>query len=295
MSKKTEPTIRLLLVDDEADFRLAASKALARQGFEIATAESGEQALERLAERAPDVMILDLKMEGMDGIATLAAARKTHPQLPVIILTGHGQYADALAGIRLAVVDFVQKPVDLKALGEQIRALLQRGAAPNLKEKTVVELMTLPERFHRVQADSPVRDLVQALFESVACEDCDDPIGQPRRAVLVFNRQERFLGIVRITDILRLMVPDFLRDSPYSSYFTGMFLAQSKTIGNRPIEDFIGQRATIDPACPLMEAIHMLVAGHQHDLPVVERGKLIGVLRGQEIFREIARSMLSLP
>ena len=284
--------IDLLLVDDEVDFRQAASRSLERQGFAVRLAESGEQALELLAEKLPAVVILDLRMPGMDGIATLGILRERHPNLPVIILTGHGRYADALAGIQMKIVDFVQKPVDMKDLGDRIRALLVWGAAPSLREKTITELMTPPDRFQRIQADQPVRDLVLLLFDSISSEDLDDPIGHPRRAALVFDRQDRFQGIVRIADLVRQIVPDALRNSPYSSYYTGMFLAQVKTIGSRPTADFVIQRASISPDSPLMEAIHVLQTARRHDLPVISAGKLVGVLRGQEVFQEIARAML---
>jgi len=286
-----DKTIELLLVDDEADFRRAATRALERQGFAVRQADSGERALEALGEGPPDVMVLDLRMEGMDGIDTLIELRKQLPDLPVVILTGHGRYLDALAGIRLEVVDFVQKPVDMRILAERIRAILARGAPSPMREKTVQELMTPPERFQRIYADQPVRELICGLAASLISPQTADPIGQPRRVVLVFDREERFLGLVRSDDILREVIPGYLLESDYASYFTGMFLAQVKVIGSRPIEEFIRQRAWVAPDAPLMEAVHVLVSACKHDLPVLAAGQLVGVIRGLEVFREIAIGM----
>ena len=101
---KSDKAIRILLVDDETEFRDAAGQALRRQGFQVSEAGSGEHALELLPADRPDLVILDLKMGGMDGIATLTEIRKIDPDLPVLILTGHGRYEHALAGIQMGVV-----------------------------------------------------------------------------------------------------------------------------------------------------------------------------------------------
>ncbi|MBU1495221.1 MAG: response regulator, partial [Actinobacteria bacterium] len=90
--------IKLLLVDDEDEFREATAQVLERRGFQVAQADSGEKALQEISASLPQIVILDLRMEGMDGIATLQEIRKTHPKLPVIILTGHGAFEDAIAG-----------------------------------------------------------------------------------------------------------------------------------------------------------------------------------------------------
>src|SRR6056297_1478203 len=86
--------IKVLMVDDEAQFRATTNKILTRRGFDTIMAESGEQALEKLAEN-PAVIILDIKMPRMDGHETLTKIRKTHPDLPVIMLTGHGDLKSA--------------------------------------------------------------------------------------------------------------------------------------------------------------------------------------------------------
>ena len=283
--------VRILLVDDEAEFRQAASTALVRQGFEISEAESGEQAIAMIREAPPDLMVLDLRMEGMDGISTLQEVRKFQPALPVIILTGHGKFSDAMAGIRFEVVDFVQKPVDLKKLGERIRKLLAGERRLPLRERRITELMVPVEGYARVYVDQTMQEIVEALRE--LSDSTRSNGSDPRRGtLLVFDRQEDFAGLIRLRDVVWMMVPRFLQDSPYSSYFTGMFLAQTKIAGQRTIEGLVRKRSTVEPDAPLMEAVHAMAADGVGMIPIVRNGNLVGILRDEELFAEIAVSIL---
>lgn len=281
-------SIRLLLVDDDADFRRAAGQALRRQGFQVSEAESGERALELIPLDQPDLVILDLKMGGIDGISTLTELRGLDADLPVLILTGHGRYEDALAGIHLGVVDFVQKPVDMKQLGARVRKLLEEGSRRPLREKKLGELMVPQGRYRRLSIDQTVNDAVHALMQvQVRPTEGDDP-DRGRRTLLVFDSQDRFAGLVRAQDIVRLTVPSFLRESPYSSYFTGMFLAQAKVIGRVPLRDILRPLPSIDVDAPLMEAAYWIVFRDLSHLPVTDKGELVGILRPEDLYREIA-------
>ncbi len=218
--------IELLLVDDEAEFREATARALERRGFRVIEAESGERALERIGSAAPDIVVLDLRMEGMDGIDTLTRIRKERRDLPVVILTGHGRFDDVLQGINLNIVEFLQKPVDVERLAALIRKLLSEGTKKPLRERTIGELMVPVSSYRRVYGDQPVREVIAELREAMFQNVTGKVAEQGHRSLLVFDRQENFLGCLRVID---LVLPSFLRESPYSSYFTGMFLAQTST------------------------------------------------------------------
>ena len=82
--------IKVLMVDDEERFRITTAKILERKGFHTILAESGEEALEKIKEK-PDVVVLDIRMTGMDGEETLAKIKESNPEIPVIMLTGHGE------------------------------------------------------------------------------------------------------------------------------------------------------------------------------------------------------------
>jgi DNA-binding NtrC family response regulator len=106
----------VLLVDDEKEFVTTLAERMQMRGLEPGVAFSGEQALEILENSIPDVMVLDLKMPGIDGLEVLRRVKKSHPQIQVIILTGHGSERDEAAARRLGAFDHLHKPVDINDL-----------------------------------------------------------------------------------------------------------------------------------------------------------------------------------
>jgi two-component system, NtrC family, response regulator GlrR len=111
---------QVMLVDDDADFLKLMSTYLAREGYEVTPAESGERALALLQMATPDVVVTDLRMDGMDGIELLARLQRDHPTLPVLIITAHGTIPEAVAATQQGAVGFVTKPVDRDDLLEKL-------------------------------------------------------------------------------------------------------------------------------------------------------------------------------
>ena len=118
--------IRLLLVDDEEGYVKVLSKRMARRNMEVMTALSGAEGIQRLRKQDFDVAILDLKMEDMDGIEVLRVFKKMVPDLPVIMLTGHGTEKAAREGLDMGAFDYLTKPCDLEELVKKIRAACRR-------------------------------------------------------------------------------------------------------------------------------------------------------------------------
>jgi len=108
--------IRLLLVDDEAEFLEAVRPGLARRGFHVTTAESGQAALQHLRSEEFHVVVLDVKMPGIDGVDTFREIKRIAPSLPVIMLTGHGSIQQAFDTSREGVYDYLAKPCDVDRL-----------------------------------------------------------------------------------------------------------------------------------------------------------------------------------
>jgi two-component system, OmpR family, response regulator CpxR len=117
-----EAPSKILLVDDEREFVQTLSERLMMRDLGSAVAYDGESALEVAREDEPDVMILDLKMPGIDGIEVLRRVKKTQPAIEVIILTGHGSETDKNVCMELGAFAYLQKPVDIDELSQTIKA-----------------------------------------------------------------------------------------------------------------------------------------------------------------------------
>lgn len=113
--------VRVLLVDDESGFTEVLTKRMGRRGLQVFSADSGSDAIRILRKQDFDVAVLDLKMEDMDGIEVLQVFRKMVPEMPVIMLTGHGSERAAQEGIRYGAYDYLLKPCDLDELIARIR------------------------------------------------------------------------------------------------------------------------------------------------------------------------------
>ena len=127
--------VRVLLIDDEVVFLDSMSKVLRARGYHVGVARSGSEGLQELGAREYDVVVLDQRMPGMDGVTTLDQIRKTHPILPIIMLSGHAQMATAVEAMNHGAVDYLLKPAAVDTLSERIR--------------TAVEKKTLLERLPR--------------------------------------------------------------------------------------------------------------------------------------------------
>jgi DNA-binding NtrC family response regulator len=118
--------IRILLVDDEAGFVDVLAKRLGKRNFEVSTVYSGSEAVQLLRRSDFDIAVVDLKMEGMDGLEVLKVFKVMAPELPVIILTGHGGVSSAEEGARLGASDYISKPYDFERLVEKIRSFSEK-------------------------------------------------------------------------------------------------------------------------------------------------------------------------
>ena len=118
---------KILLVDDEKEFVHTLAERLETRGLSSSMAYEGEQALAMVAADEPEVMVLDLRMPGMQGMEVLRRVKRDHPYVQVIILTGHGSEADRELAEELGAFDYLQKPVNIKQLVDVIKvACLKR-------------------------------------------------------------------------------------------------------------------------------------------------------------------------
>jgi two-component system nitrogen regulation response regulator NtrX len=104
---------RILVVDDESSIRESLKGILGDEGYEVATAASGEEGLSAVESEDPDLVLLDVWLPGKDGVDTLQALKHTHPELPVIMMSGHGTIETAVRCAKLGAYDFFEKPLNL--------------------------------------------------------------------------------------------------------------------------------------------------------------------------------------
>jgi DNA-binding NtrC family response regulator len=129
--RNRSPGYRVLLVDDEEAFLAAMRKVLARRGFDVLTATSGEEGLALLKAHDIDVAIVDLKMPGLGGLEVLSRIKREKPAVEVILLTGHGDIASAIQGMPQGAFDYLLKPYepDELALRIEVAAARKRESA----------------------------------------------------------------------------------------------------------------------------------------------------------------------
>jgi len=140
--------IRVLLVDDEIVFTNNMARLLEHRGYVVSAVNSGDKALDVIAERVFDVVVLDLKMPGLDGLATLREIRDTCHACQVLILTGHGAVDSAFEAMRLGAYDYLTKPCEIAEMVEKIedaRALMVEMQEGDLDER-IERLVNAPPR-----------------------------------------------------------------------------------------------------------------------------------------------------
>src|SRR5215218_1680953 len=157
----------LLIVDDENALREAIAERLADHGFIVEQAASGEQALERLADFAFDILITDLRLPGIDGRKLIDAALERYPEIIPIVITGYGTVKDAVEAIKQGAADFITKPFQFDALLHVLRSAMEQR---RLKSENAYLRSQLEERYRidgLVGRSRIMRDLFQ-LLETVA-------------------------------------------------------------------------------------------------------------------------------
>lgn len=131
--------MKMMLVDDEERFLSTTKKLLLKKGYDVLTAASGGEALEKLRTGNVHVVILDVKMPGMDGIATLREIKRQFPTIEVIMLTGHATVESAIEGLKTGATDYLMKPADIDEIIEKAKEAFMKRQ--NLEEKIRVARM----------------------------------------------------------------------------------------------------------------------------------------------------------
>lgn len=298
--------IKVLMVDDEAKFRETTSKILRKRGLDTTMAATGEEAVDILTKEPMDVVVLDIRMPGMDGHEALARIKEIRSDTQVIMLTGHGGVESAKASLEKGAFDYLSKPCDIDLLVSKIndahRAIHDTEAWAT--EKKAGEVMIRVEEYTTIQGDQSVREAIEHLmrsFEGLIASGSVMETGH--RSILVFDRDGDIEGILSIQDLIGAVRPAYLSAPKpsmadamqYSAMFwTGLFTSQAKKLAGVTVSDIMSATPpSVDENANLMELADIMYSRNARRVVVTNaKGRVIGVVREQELFFEMAKIIL---
>lgn len=297
--------IKVLMVDDEAQFRATTSKILTKKGFETTMAGSGEEAIEILKETPHDVVILDIKMPGMGGQEALKHIKKIKKDIQVIMLTGHGSPDSAQESWEEGAFDYLNKPCDVDLLAAKINdayTIAKKGTVKR-EEKKARDIMIHIEDYTILNVNDTVRDAILGLKKSFEGFISSGRLMETgHRSLLVHDDNNELVGIVSILDLIAAIRPAYLRAAKpsmadsvqYSPMFwSGLFTAQVKMLAKKKISDVMSESPpSVDENTNLMEVADTMFTQKIRRLLITRNKKVIGIIREQELFFEIANIIL---
>ncbi len=145
---------RVLIVDDEPALRQTLARILQQIGCEVNSAANGNEALSLLQHGSYDLVYLDIRLPGMDGLEVLSQIRLLHTDLPVILLTGHGSLQSAMQAVRLGASDYLLKPVDPAVMVARTRDTLRQASVEKRKLEIREQIAALQQELHALENES---------------------------------------------------------------------------------------------------------------------------------------------
>jgi len=158
---------KVLIVDDEEGVVQSIAGVLEDEGFRVATARSGEEAIRVFQQEEPDITLLDIWLPGMDGIEILKRLKWIAPECQVIMIAGHATISTAMTSVKLGAFDFIEKPLSLDALLLTIRRALDRQKEASSVESSKGMVAEEPSRERKISPEAIVGKLPDPLFESL--------------------------------------------------------------------------------------------------------------------------------
>lgn len=296
--------ISLLMVDDEAQFRETTSRILKKKGYETTMAASGEEAVAAVRDSPFDVVILDIKMTGMDGLEALAEIKQIRPETRVIMLTGHGTIQSARDSLKMGADDYLNKPCDISLLSQKINVLISGNHAnePTV-ERLARDIMILADNYTSVSVNASIREALAAVMQSM-----DGYISSSRlvytvhRSVLVMDEAQSLAGVLSVRTLIESLRPDYLTaakpataDSTQFSpmFWSGLFTSQAQKLAEKPVSEIMNSSyVKVDKNTNLMELVHLMTQNKVRRVIVMDNSRVLGVVREQELFYEFANIIL---
>jgi FixJ family two-component response regulator len=274
--------IRVLLVDDEERFVLNLAKLLSGRGFEVSTAFDGMGAVAAVASGAGiEVVLLDVKMPGMDGIETLRRIKDAAPEIEVVMLTGHADVDTGIAAMREGALDYLMKPCEIEGLVEKLREASEVEAIrrrPVLWPRRLVKEIAR-QSFVRLEPEDSLekalgvydRETGMATKEELYITDAADRLqgAVTRLDLLDAARQARRGEAVAWSDLVRH--PEWLPAQALRSIMRG------------------GHPAGADPEAELADTARRMIENNLRCMPVIEGGRVTGIVRLKDVLKHLVR------
>jgi two-component system, NtrC family, nitrogen regulation response regulator NtrX len=154
---------RILITDDEKSIRNILRDILEYESYDVEEAESGDEALQKVSDGGIDLVILDIKMKGMDGLETLEKIKETEPELPVIMISGHGTIKIAVDATKKGAYDFLEKPPDLNRLLVTVRNALKSSELIRENKQIKSELLGVSEIIGESAPIKKIKDTISKI------------------------------------------------------------------------------------------------------------------------------------
>lgn len=222
---KPKKTYHILVVDDEPNVGMIFHRVLGDEGYDVSSAATGEECLRAIKRREPDLVFLDIRMPGIDGIETLRRIRETHASLPVIIMTAYKTVTSAMEAMKLGCFDYLMKPLDTNHLKAFVKQALEIG---EMFQKTPSAQAAQPAAPREdLVAQSPAMRQVLAHVDKVAPTDLtvlilgESGTGKEVIARAIHQKSPRHKGPFVVVDCAAL--PESLIESEIFGYEKGAF------------------------------------------------------------------------
>jgi CheY-like chemotaxis protein len=271
--------IRVLLVDDEEQFVINMARILKVRGFDVTTAFSGYDAVDAVKNEVGfDVVILDVKMPGMDGVATLEEIKKWASDTEVIMLTGHATVSSGTQAMRKGAYDYLMKPCDIEDLVEKIN---EAHEAESIKRHPVMwpRKMVREITLHSLKKLLPEDHLAKAL------KVMSRQIGEEAlEEIYILDNQDYPRGVIKKRDLL----DEAQKANPGLSITWSGLLENPQWLPKKKLGRIMRpDPITIRANGHLTDAAQQMIMNNVRCMPVLRGGKAIGIIKMQDVFQYV--------